>query len=983
VENKLADESKEFVMSRKKSRKKRNPPKHRGSVQRQSKKVVSQDESIPGPENLQVASSDPAHEIFRLISNGKAKAALSKAKSYHKRLGTPESEKVLVNAYIARICEMCANGFIVEAKTLLKLIRERYHCADSDLIELNGLISLREGKIDELVGPLSDPGCLPDQQAAIEKIVKNELVDLDSLARSKVLPTGHPLKTAALAAWEAFVKVTSGVVSNEEIALPGIPRRSPLAPWKILIRALAAFYRHEDEICEKHLTAVDPESAPGRLVPLIRQLIAGQSEAGLAKSSALLAEKVTGNNKTTRDALQRLDAVLAANKPRKLFKAVRRAVDVCEQSCPELLDKLKQHVSIRSWMLDVDAEDVNRALGGPSLKNAYFWLLHARAADLKGNHLWACAMLEEFRKHALYEGWFSEKSIEVSVIYLYMADLLGRLPAEDFEWLQSEFESEFMGLESYYHNQPRSILEAARNYTGNQTNAYFLYPEHLYRLAGEIDTSAETYRRWLEWVENQDSHWKKCDAVALAWHAALPEDTRPLLYLMKSAEKRNAFKKALCYLEKAERLDGLNPDVKKARLRLLAATAIRHLKQKKTHLAQKDLTEIEALPQFGEGDRPAFRVALKSVCAVIDGQKSQLNHLNDELIDLLESPVAAKVVMQGLLRACGFSERKINLPAHTKTPMTSDDLSNALARACQLGDDMGIPMTIPLEYEKKLRNFFATEDSSHDTATIRIIAETALRNKHFELAYAAAGVGLVKQGAATARFLLLRARSLPIWEIERKDDCLTAVIELARRERDFDLIDEAIELRRNGNRMPFGFSLFNSMIGEDKPSMDTEELNEVLEFEKEAREYPSHYMPDDFLGIYDDDDDDDDEENDCRYCNAKNCRDRKAPYRPNDLYAEEYDDDDDIDDFPDFNTLLSDFLPDLPPDLMSLIMKVFAKHGRNGSFPDPDELARKDPWLADQLQREMQKAAADGTLPDLDGDWFPGRRSSKTKRKRR
>ena len=50
---------------------------------------------------------------------------------------------------------------------------------------------------------------------------------------------------------------------------------------------------------------------------------------------------------------------------------------------------------------------------------------------------------------------------------------------------------------------------------------------------------------------------------------------------------------------------------------------------------------------------------------------------------------------------------------------------------------------------------------------------------------------------------------------------------------------------------------------------------------------------------------------------------------------------------------------------MSLIMKVFAKHGKNGSFPDPEELARKDPWLADQLLREMQKAEADGTLPDF------------------
>ena len=133
---------------------------------------------------------------------------------------------------------------------------------------------------------------------------------------------------------------------------------------------------------------------------------------------------------------------------------------------------------------------------------------------------------------------------------------------------------------------------------------------------------------------------------------------------------------------------------------------------------------------------------------------------------------------------------------------------------------------------------------------------------------------------------------------------------------------------------------------------------------------------DGFFSDLDDDDDDDYDESECRYCEAKNCPDREAPFMPGGLYAEDFDDDDDaVDELPDFNTFLEDFLPDLPPGLMPLIMKVFSKHGRNGSFPAREEVARKDPWLADQLLREMQAAEADGTLPDLDRDWFPGWRS--------
>jgi hypothetical protein len=313
--------------------------------------------------------------------------------------------------------------------------------------------------------------------------------------------------------------------------------------------------------------------------------------------------------------------------------------------------------------------------------------------------------------------------------------------------------------------------------------------------------------------------------------------------------------------------------------------------------------------------------------------------------------------------------------------LSDDNLVAAIARGCKLADDMGIAAVIPPEYEKKLRDFFNAQNSFHDSATIRIMAETALRSDDFELAYAAAGAGLMQQGGATARFLLLRAQSLPGWEVDRRDDCITAAIELARRERDMDLIDAAIELRRNGNGLPFGFSIFDHMIGESNSSMETEELNEVLQLEKEAREYPS-FMPDDF----DDDDDDDDDdygENHCRSCGVKNCPDREVPFKPDGLYDEDFDDDnDDIDDLPDFNDFMDQFLPDFPPGLMSLIMKVYSKHGKNGPFPDLDELARKDPWLADQLIREMQAAEADGSLPDLDRDWLPGWRSGNSKRNR-
>ena len=93
---------------------------------------------------------------------------------------------------------------------------------------------------------------------------------------------------------------------------------------------------------------------------------------------------------------------------------------------------------------------------------------------------------------------------------------------------------------------------------------------------------------------------------------------------------------------------------------------------------------------------------------------------------------------------------------------------------------------------------------------------------------------------------------------------------------------------------------------------------------------------------------------------------------PDGMQAENCNEDKDMDDFRNFNGILDEIAADLPPELATLIRKVFSKHGKNGPFPDQQEVMRKDPWLADQLLREMRKADADGILPDINPNSMPG-----------
>ena len=87
---------------------------------------------------------------------------------------------------------------------------------------------------------------------------------------------------------ELFSAVTSGPLPDGALErLDVISRHSPLAPWKLLVRAIDAYYRRDDAAVLANLSAIPPDSAPARLAPVLGCL-AGSATA-LARTS--LAER--------------------------------------------------------------------------------------------------------------------------------------------------------------------------------------------------------------------------------------------------------------------------------------------------------------------------------------------------------------------------------------------------------------------------------------------------------------------------------------------------------------------------------------------------------------------------------------------------------------------------------------------------------------------------------------------------------------------
>jgi hypothetical protein len=779
-------------------------------------------------------------EVRDLLAKGKAKPAVELAKEIHKRCGWPESEALLVDAYAARIRSLWKTGLKEEAKALFELVDERYPSAAARLREVGVLLRASDGNLEELLRPLNDPALPQEIRRAIENAVRRQVYDLSALAQCAALPVDHPLRTAAAALVRAFAAVTSGPGEEAALVLLEVSHRGPLASWKILVRAIAYFYRQDDAAFERCLRLIDPDAAPARLIPALRAMFRARTDERLASAADSLVAQVCGDKLSLRRALEALDFAFETRVQGKILPEIERAMAACGLAHPELVERLRQHIFVRALQLDLPARKVRAALGGAAVKNAYFWRLYARSVESSREPIGpvVCALWEQFRRHAVAEGWFTENGPEAAALYLHMAELLPEVSVETLETLQRNFAERFSGFQAFYEDQPPAIRAVEAKY--KKRDLYFLSPSLLFERACRVDPHREAFEQWLNWAR-QESDWRVADYVAERWHRAIPNHSEPLLYLMESAEKRGALNRATAFLEEAQKLDTVNPEVRRAALRLLIAQTGRHLRQRKPHLVELDMAALEALPQAQVADRPAFLVALRWACEVIRGDAERASRFLGQMGHLLGSSAAAILACENAGALGGLTQADFDrhLPQEA-SPDPADSLVSATARVCVLGDDVGATFRIPTGWHGRLLQELTIAHGGLEGRELEMLGTAALRTNQKKLAYAASVAGLEMGGDREARFLLLRARALPEWEFERRDDCITAAVELGRRRRDTPVINEAVELRRGRrNTKTIFFDWLDSEDWHDF-SMTTEEIHEVLEREKRSPTFPTY-----------------------------------------------------------------------------------------------------------------------------------------------
>jgi hypothetical protein len=747
------------------------------------------------------SSLNPATEarIRESIARGDHRSALEDAKAAHKLCGTAASEALLVDAYAERIRSLSRRNLTVEAKSLFDFVRQRYASARTRLDGLMASTGDRPILLEDLIRPLNEPDVPAERRNAIEQAIKRDISNLTALAGCEALAAGHPLREAASALARAFDAVTSGPVADDALALPEVSRRSALAPWKPLVRAIASFHRGDDDACRRHLNTIETDSVPARLVPVIRAML-DRKEVSLTPAAAVLKAQVTRRS-ALETVLRDLDKAFESGQRRPILKAVRASVQECQRSSPDRTDALKQRISVRCAMAGFreKLKVIDDALGGPSLHDATFFRLFARGMEETrdvDDVVLACKGWEAFRQAAVQEGWFAGNGLEAAALALHVASLIGNVPEQLL----------------------RDLQHSARTRAAGE-DLTFLFPEKLYRRACVLDPHPESFAQWMEWAASHRP--SEVEEVARAWHKIRARDIEPLLRLLNVTERRGALTAALGWLARLECLDPHHPVIRRLRFRLLSGRVLQQVEKKKHPTAESELITLAALPDAAQGDHPAFLAAVRVLMAAARDRPDEAARARVELERNLGHAPAMLLFFAVATTAKQRAIARLDPPSRLAAA-DRRALPEAVARIWRLSAELRLKFELPWAWIAETSRQFPHVRERLDVDQLIAVGEVALAGGHDALGYAASAEGLARQGSTDARFLFLRARSV-IDDATRHAVCAKAAAELARHTQDMELVEHCVELVRE-------FVEFNQL------NLTLAQARDVLERERGAAE---------------------------------------------------------------------------------------------------------------------------------------------------
>jgi hypothetical protein len=713
--------------------------------------------------------------VQALLARGKTRDAVEAARQLYKATRALEAEALLVDAYEARIRALMAGGMPREARELAALVVERHPGTRARILPLVHESAARAG---------GDPGpvlaALASADAAgrraLEDTLRRVLIDPRAVAGHPALSDGDPLREGARVVSELFTAVTTGPLAGGALArLDVIPRQSPLAPWKLLIRAIDAYYRGADAAVLANLAAVPADSAPARLVPVLRCL-AGDTSVDAAGRRSLaeraLLDRVSGGRARFRLRLADLARALGDNDQRQATEVVRDLAEAASGAPPAFRATFIATILTHWIRLDLDPDPLLSAL------------VRARV-DVDAMRQLALSYERAGVWEAAVAAWDS---------YLTVARRIGAVPLEGR--LTSRVLLHMAGLLPSEIDEVLDLVAADDEEDLDRLIRAGVVPECLDRArllerAREADPRPDVFRALVAHWTPRDA--RRAESAAEAWRTRHPRDLEPLFYLADAAERRGAHRKALDLLAQAEAIDRVHPDVRRRRFRILLSSAERRLQEGRVDVARRDIDRLAGASAAAEGDRPAYLGALRWAAACREGDTASAETLEAELARRLASPVLLDLLLVSVATHLGLEPPPSRRASAAEAALDAPRLQaiEGLARAADLLFGLERPLTLPAELLARIE----VNPRGAPPGQLHSLCTIGLRLDRPSLAYAAAGAGLALESALTHRFLLARGRALAaapgLAEHARARQCLRAARAAAARLRDTETLREA------------------------------------------------------------------------------------------------------------------------------------------------------------------------------------------------
>lgn len=683
--------------------------------------------------------------------------------------------------------------------------------------------------LERLLQRYIDPGLDDMAREAVAASVRQQLHDPWSVARTAVLPSGHPLKVQAGLVCEAFTRVAEGNTTPAVLSpLSQVPRRSPFAPYVLAIRAMHALYSGELEQARQLAMAVGEDSPAGKLGRAVRAL-AGEPVENPSKALRRLMA-ISGGKQSLGERLALLDKAFSESTHPHAARLLEDLMRDLRRDHPRLVRPVREEAARRWVKLDwpppalygalaLEFDSPERAqLSAIALEasmpadGARFWidfaespglsgpdraLVLARAADLIQHDPDFCSECGVVHGHMKSAGLNSEEGKRAFLQQAKRAGILNDMPEEFRRVLESVLNGEVTLPDDEEHDtlDPLELLEEART----------------------LDPQPETFAQRVKLLEEYGDS-KEREVELELWSDAHPTDIRPLIALAELARIRGASRQALDYIQRAEAQDTLNPDVKLQKLRLLLNSAVRRLKQKRPHLVGQDLSAMKALVGVPEELRLPLIAALELLASQPPPKAGGTNARTpvDDVATLASftgDPGSAYVLLAGLSDLTGHTF-PASLPEALVPHMDLQGIVTGISRFTIFHRMLEIPRKgISALFSLATRLLLQTELPKLPVPALLVLAETALSLDFAHISTRISGDSLLvlqgnTEGAGgkpepasvptavpssvpthvlssplLAAVLLHRGRALMrIFDVRRAAACLRAAFTLARRQ---------------------------------------------------------------------------------------------------------------------------------------------------------------------------------------------------------